>query len=82
MDGDGMRHGEVYRMNSAWWFSKRTDGSTLVLSTKHKTKAKALARGQEELNEGRIDNLHTWKGNGSYESCMAICKSKENHNEI
>lgn len=77
-----MRHGEVYRMNSAWWFSKRTDGSTLVLSTKHKTKAKALAVGQEQLNEGRIDNLHTWKGNGSYESCMAICKSKEKHNEL
>jgi len=73
-----MRHGEVYRMNSAWWFSKRTDGSTLVLSTKHKTKAKALAIGRKELNEGRIEKLHTWKGNGSYESCMAICKSKEN----
>ena len=73
-----MRHGEIYKMNSAWWFSKRTDGSTLVLSTKHKTKAKALAEGQKELDEQRIDNLHTWKGNGSYESCMAVCKAKEN----
>ena len=67
-----MRHGEIYKMNSAWWFSKRTDGSTLVLSTKHKTKAKALAEGEEELNNDRIDNLHVWKGNGSYESCIAI----------
>lgn len=69
-----MRHGEVYKMNSSWWFTKRTDSSKLLLSTKHKTKAKALAEGKEELNEKRIDNLHTWKGNGLYESCIAICK--------
>ena len=67
-----MRHGKVYKKNSAWWFSKQTDGSTLVLSTKHKTKAKALAEGEEELNSDRIDNLHVWKGNGLYESCTAI----------
>lgn len=72
-----MRHGEVYKKKSSWWYTKQTEGSPLRLSTKHKTKAKALAVGQEELNEGRIDNLHTWKNNGSYESCMAICKSKE-----
>jgi len=76
-----MRHGEVYKKNNSWWFSKCTDGSTLVMSTKHKTKAKALSEGQEELNKGYIDNLHTWKGNGSYESCMAICKSKENNHD-
>jgi len=77
-----MIHGEVYKKNSVWWYTKQTEGSALRLSSKFKTKAKAFAVAQEELNEGRIDNLHTWKGNGSYESCMAICKSKENHNEI
>ena len=82
MDGDGMRHGEVYKKKSSWWYTKQTEGSPLRLSTKHKTKAKAFAVAEQELNEGRIDNLHTWKGNGSYESCMAICKSKENHNEL
>ena len=76
-----MIHGEVYKKNSVWWYTKQTEGSRLRLSSKFKTKAKAFAVAQEELNEGRIDNLHTWKGNGSYESCMAICKSKESHNE-
>lgn len=73
-----MIHGAVYKKNSAWWFSKQRNGSTLVLSTKHKTKAKALAIGREELDKGSIEKLHTWKGNGSYESCISICKSKEN----
>tara|TARA_R100000234_G_C4881244_1_gene127477 strand:- start:19 stop:255 length:237 start_codon:yes stop_codon:yes gene_type:complete len=76
-----MRHGEVYKKNSVWWFSKRTDNSTLVLSTKHKTKATALSEAQKELYKGYIDNLHTWKSNGSYESCMAICKAKENNHD-
>lgn len=67
-----MRHGEVYKKNSAWWYTKQTEGSSLRLSSKHKTKAKALAAAEEELNNDRIDNLHVWKGNGSYESCMAI----------
>jgi hypothetical protein len=71
-----MIHGAVYKKNSAWWFSKQRNGSTLLLSTKHKTKAKALAIGREELIKGRIEKLHTWKGNGSYESCMAMSKSK------
>lgn len=78
-----MRHGEVYKKNSAWWYTKQTEGSPLRLSTKHTTKAKALAVAKDELNNDRIDNLHIWKGNGSYESCMAICKpTKENQNEI
>lgn len=67
-----MRHGEVYKKNSAWWYTKQTEGSSLRLFSKHKTKAKALAAAEEELNNDRIDNLHVWKGNGSYESCMAI----------
>ena len=67
-----MRHGKVYKKKSSWWYTKQTEGSSLQLSSKFKTKAKALAVAEEELNNDRIDNLHVWKGNGSYESCMAI----------
>ena len=72
MGGNDLRHGEVYKKKSSWWYTKQTEGSPLRLSSKFKTKAKALAVAEEELNNDRIDNLHVWKSNGSYESCIAI----------
>ena len=45
-----MRHGEVYKKNSAWWYTKQTEGSPLRLSTKHTTKAKALAVAEDDGN--------------------------------
>lgn len=77
-----MRHGKVYKKKSSWWYTKQTEGSSLQLSSKFKTKAKALTVAEEELNNDRIDNLHVWKGNGSYESCIAILVNKENYNEV
>ena len=76
MDGDGMRHGEVYKKKSSWWYTKQTESSPLRLSSKFKTKAKAFAVAEQELNEGRIDNLHSYKANGVYEFCMATCQMK------
>ena len=64
MDGDGMRHGEVYRMNSAWWFSKQRDGSAIVLSTKHRTQRSAIQEAENSLNEGYIDDLNIYNGKG------------------
>lgn len=64
MDGDDMIRGEVYKKKSAWWFSKQRDGSTLVLSTKHRTQRSAIQEAENSLNEGYIDDLNIYNGKG------------------
>ena len=59
-----MIHGAVYKKKSAWWFSKQRDGSTLVLSTKHKTQRSAIQEAENSLNEGYIDDLNIYNSKG------------------
>tara|TARA_B110000444_G_C18634025_1_gene498245 strand:+ start:218 stop:460 length:243 start_codon:yes stop_codon:yes gene_type:complete len=68
--------GSVYKDKSSWWFTTQTDSSDLQLSSKFKNKKLALAHGQKELFNGRIDNLNIYMANGSLDWNEAIYRRK------
>ena len=51
-----MRHGEVYKKKSSWWYTKQTEGSPLRLSSKFKTKAKGAQEAHEAIRPTYMDN--------------------------
>ena len=44
-----MRIGKVFKRKSSWWFSKESDSSIYVLSTKHKSKKAAMEKAWKSL---------------------------------
>ena len=75
-----MRIGKVFKRKSSWWFSKESESSIYVLSTKHKTKKAAMEEAWKELEDRRLEILHVWQANGKYDGCYAICHAKGEQN--
>jgi hypothetical protein len=72
MDGDElMTFGKVHKKKSTWWYSKQSDNSDLILSTKHRTQGDALKAASVDLKEGRINKLYVYHGTGSLKEIMS-----------
>ena len=44
-----MTFGKVHKKKSTWWYSKQSDNSDLILSTKHRTQGDAWKAASEEM---------------------------------
>ena len=71
MGGDGLTYGKVYKKKSTWWYSKQSNNSELILSTKHRTQGDAWTAAALDLKEGRINKLYVHHGTGSLKEIMS-----------